>query len=50
VDDWLARGLDGRSAKTISTNPGGAGSLTALIGDARLRERTILYAGMSLHS
>jgi integrase len=40
VDDWLAHGLDGRSAKTISTNREVLTPLTALIGAARLRDLT----------
>jgi integrase len=38
VDDWLAHGLDGRSAKTVSTNREVLAPLTALIGDAKLKE------------
>ena len=38
VDDWLANGLDGRSAKTISTNREVLAPLTALIGAAKLKE------------
>src|SRR5262249_38886260 len=38
VDDWLAHGLDGRSAKTISTNREVLAPLTALIGAAKLRD------------
>ena len=40
VDDWLAHGLDGRSAKTISTNGEVLAPLTALIGAAKLRDLT----------
>ena len=40
VDDWLAYGLQGRSAKTISTNREVLPPLTALIGAAKLRELT----------
>jgi integrase len=40
VDDWLAHGLDGRSAKTISTNREVLAPLTALIGAAKLRDLT----------
>jgi integrase len=40
VDDWLAHGLDGRSAKTVSTNREVLAPLTALIGDAKLKELT----------
>ncbi len=40
VDDWLAHGLQGRSAKTISTNREVLPPLTALIGAAKLRELT----------
>jgi integrase len=40
VDDWLAHGLDDRSAKTIATNREVLAPLTALIGAARLRELT----------
>jgi integrase len=40
IDDWLAHGLDGRSAKTISTNAEVLAPLAALIGAARLRELT----------
>jgi integrase len=38
VDDWLAHGLDGRSAKTVSTNREVLAPLTALIGAAKLKE------------
>jgi integrase len=38
VEDWLAHGLDGRSAKTISTNREVLAPLTAIIGAAKLRE------------
>ncbi len=38
VDDWLAHGLDGRSAKTISTNREVLAPLMPLIGAAKLRE------------
>jgi len=40
VEDWLAQALDGRAAKTISTNREVLEPLTALIGAARLRELT----------
>ena len=40
VYDWLAHGLPGRSAKTISTNREALAALTALIGAAKLRELT----------
>ena len=40
VDDWLAHGLDGLSAKTVSTNREVLGPLTALIGAKKLRELT----------
>jgi integrase len=40
VDDWLAHGLDGRSAKTISTNREVLAPLTELIGAAKLKELT----------
>lgn len=40
ADDWLARGLDGRSAKTVSTNREVLAPLIALIGARRLRELT----------
>ena len=40
MDDWLTQGLDGRSAKTISTNREVLAPLTALIGAAKLRELT----------
>jgi hypothetical protein len=40
VEDWLAHGLDGRSAKTISTNREVLAPLTAIIGGAKLRELT----------
>jgi integrase len=40
VDDWLAHGLDGRSAKTVSTNREVLAPLTTLIGAAKLRELT----------
>jgi integrase len=40
VDDWLAHGLDGRSAKTVSTNREVLAPLTALIGNAKLKELT----------
>ena len=40
VDDWLAHGLDGRSAKTVSTNREVLAPLTALLGDAKLKELT----------
>src|SRR5437773_4473771 len=40
VDDWLAHGLDGRSAKTVSTNREVLAPLTALIGSAKLKELT----------
>jgi integrase len=38
VDDWLAHGLEGLSAKTISTNQEVLAPLTALIGAVKLRE------------
>jgi integrase len=38
VDDWLAHGLEGLSAKTISTNREVLAPLTALIGAVKLRE------------
>ena len=37
VEDWLATGLDGRSAKTVSTYREVLGPLVALIGAAKLR-------------
>src|SRR5262249_49775866 len=40
VDDWLAYGLDGLSAKTISTNREVLAPLTTLIGGAKLRDLT----------
>ena len=40
VEDWLANGLDGRSAKTVSTYREVLEPLTALIGSARLRDLT----------
>ena len=40
VNDWLAHGLDGRSAKTVSTNREVLAPLTALIGGAKLKELT----------
>src|SRR5450432_100046 len=40
VDDWLAHGLDGRSAKTISTNREVLAPLAELIGAAKLKELT----------
>ena len=40
VDDWLANGLDGRSAKTVSTNREVLAPLTALIGSAKLQDLT----------
>jgi integrase len=40
VDDWLAHGLDGRSAKTVSTNREVLAPLTGLIGGAKLKELT----------
>jgi integrase len=38
VDDWLAHGLEGLSAKTISTNREVLAPLTTLIGTVKLRE------------
>ncbi len=38
VDDWIAQGLAGLSAKTISTNREVLAPLTALIGAVKLRE------------
>jgi integrase len=38
VEDWLISGLDGRSAKTVSTYREVLDPLTALIGSARLRD------------
>ena len=38
VDEWIAQGLDGLSAKTISTNQEVLAPLTALIGAVKLRE------------
>jgi integrase len=38
VEDWLADGLDGRSAKTVSTYREVLGPLVALIGSAKLRD------------
>ncbi len=48
VDDWLAHGLQGRPAKTISTNREVLPPLTALIGAAKLKELTAAdaYAGV----
>jgi integrase len=40
VDDFLAHGLEGRSAKTVSTNREVLAPLTALIGGAKLKELT----------
>ncbi len=40
MDDWLAHGLAGRSAKTISTNREVLAPLTSFIGPAKLRELT----------
>ncbi|MGH3303981.1 MAG: hypothetical protein ACRDOK_20340 [Streptosporangiaceae bacterium] len=40
VDDWLADGLDGRSAKTMSTYREVLDPLMALIGKAKLRDLT----------
>jgi hypothetical protein len=40
VEDWLADGLDGRSAKTVSTYRAVLDPLTALIGSAKLRDLT----------
>jgi integrase len=40
VEDWLANGLDGRSAKTVSTYREVLDPLTALIGSAKLRDLT----------
>jgi integrase len=40
VEDWLANGLDGRSAKTISTYREVTDPLIALIGSAKLRDLT----------
>jgi integrase len=40
VNDWLESGLDGRSAKTVSTYREVLEPLTALIGSARLRDLT----------
>ena len=40
VEDWLANGLDGRSAKTVSTYREVLDPLTALVGSAKLRDLT----------
>src|SRR5262249_8881295 len=40
VDDFLTHGLEGRSAKTVSTNREVLAPLTALIGGAKLKELT----------
>ena len=40
VDDWLAEGLDGRSAKTVGLNQGVLKLVTAIIGDIELRKLT----------
>src|ERR1700689_4908770 len=40
VNDWLESGLDGRSAKTVSTYREVLDPLTALIGTAKLRDLT----------
>ncbi len=40
VEDWLANGLDGRSAKTMSTYSEVLDPLTALLGSAKLRDLT----------
>src|SRR5262249_44311380 len=40
VDDFLTPGLEGRSAKTVSTNREVLAPLTALIGGAKLKELT----------
>ena len=48
VEDWLAHGLDGRSAKTVSTNREVLAPLTALIGGAKLKELTAAEVGRAL--
>jgi hypothetical protein len=40
VDDWIAEGLDGRSAKTVRLNQGVLKLVTAIIGDIELRQLT----------
>ena len=40
VDDYLTHGLEGRSAKTVSTNREVLSPLTPLIGGAKLKELT----------
>jgi len=40
IEDWLANGLDGRSAKTVSTYREVLDPLTALIGSSKLRDLT----------
>jgi integrase len=40
ADDWLAEGLDGRSAKTVGLNRGVLKLVTAIIGDIELRKLT----------
>jgi hypothetical protein len=40
VEDWLANGLDGRSAKTMSTYREVLDPLTALLASAKLRDLT----------
>jgi hypothetical protein len=40
VDDWLAEGLDGRSARTVTLNRHVLKPVTAIIGDIELRKLT----------
>ncbi len=40
AEDWLAEGLDGRSAKTIAKNQNVLAPILAIIGPRRLRELT----------
>jgi len=47
VDDWLTHGLDGRSAKTVSTNREVLAPLTALIRDAKLKAHAPPRSGRS---
>ena len=48
VDDWLVDGLDGRSAKAISTNREVLAPLTEFIGAAKLKEPTAADVGSVL--
>jgi hypothetical protein len=50
ADDWLAHGLDGRSAKTVCKNRDVLTAVLAVIGRKRLRELTAADVHVALRS